>query len=116
MTVVYGEAGQGAHRFRPAGGGGAALAALIETVREGEELLIVNVAVRPAFQAAGTAVRLLRLAEELAARAGPAGHAALHQRAFRREHRLSTNGSGYAIEREEALERATIVHMVRPLA
>ena len=52
---------------------GSRLVALIETVPEGDCLLIENVAVLPAFQGRGFGTRLLKLAEELAASLGLAG-------------------------------------------
>ena len=46
---------------------GSRLVALIETVPEGDYLLIENVAVCPIYQGRGFGTRLLRLAEDLAA-------------------------------------------------
>ena len=89
------------------------LAALIETTREGDELLIVNVAVRPAFQGRGFGRRLLALAEEIAAEAGLTGTRLYTNKLF--EVNIALYRSlGYAVEREEALERAVVVHMVKP--
>ena len=113
MAVDYAEAVK-AHRFDllEADGG---LAALIETTPQDGELLIVNVAVRPGFQGRGFGVRLLKLAEGLAAEQGLRGTRLYTNRLFVENIRLYER-LGYAIEREEALGRATIVHMVRPLA
>ena len=60
------------HRFDLLVEGGK-LVALIETVPEGAELLIVNVAVDPARQREGLGIRLMRHAETLARAAGLTG-------------------------------------------
>jgi ribosomal protein S18 acetylase RimI-like enzyme len=100
------------HRFDLLEADGA-LAALIETTREGDELLIVNVAVRPAFQGRGLGKRLLALAETLAVEAGLKGTRLYTNKLF--EPNIALYRSiGYAVEREEVLERGTVVHMVKP--
>ena len=64
MTADYDAAVQ-SHRFDLAYLGGD-FVALIETVDEGETLLVENVAVAPAHQGQGLGTRLLALAEEMA--------------------------------------------------
>jgi ribosomal protein S18 acetylase RimI-like enzyme len=113
MTVDYAEA-LTRHRFDLLFVGGV-LAALIETVCEGDELLIENVAVRPAFQKRGFGRRLLALAEDLAAEAALKGTRLYTNKLFDENIRLYAF-LGYAIEREEALGDRTAVHMIKPLA
>jgi ribosomal protein S18 acetylase RimI-like enzyme len=64
MVADYDEAVKH-HRFDLLYVGGV-LAALIETVDEGDQLLIENVAVRPAFQGRGLGSRLMDQAEAIA--------------------------------------------------
>jgi GNAT superfamily N-acetyltransferase len=89
------------------------LAGLIEMIDEGEQLLVENVAIADAFQGRGLGVHLLAHADRTAARLG------------RPRLRLYTNrlfGSnvdyylrrGYAIDREEAVNGGTVVHMSKP--
>ena len=91
------------------------LAALIETVAEADHLLIENVAVSPAFQGHGLGRLLMAHAERLAAAAGYlevrlytnklfAANVSLYQRL------------GYRIDREEALNGGTAVHMSKALS
>jgi ribosomal protein S18 acetylase RimI-like enzyme len=112
MTVDYAEAMK-VHRFDLLEAGGE-LAALIETTPEGDELLIVNVAVRPRFQKRGFGVRLLRLAQTLAAGQGLNGTRLYTNKLFAENIRLYER-LGYAIEREEDMGVAVRVHMRRPL-
>ncbi|HXQ12468.1 MAG TPA: GNAT family N-acetyltransferase [Caulobacteraceae bacterium] len=91
------------------------LAALIETMPEGDELLIENVAVRPAFQGRGHGGRLLKLAEDMAAEAGLEGTRLYTNKLFEENIRLYAS-LGYTIEREETLGDRTAVHMVKRLA
>jgi ribosomal protein S18 acetylase RimI-like enzyme len=110
MTVDYAEAVL-AHRFDLLFAGGE-LAALIETVRDGDLLLIENVAVRPAFQRRGFGVRLLKLAEALAAAAGLAGTRLYTNQRFEENVRLYL-WLGYQVEREEARGGGITVDMVK---
>lgn len=110
MTVDYGCAVR-EHRFDLLHRDGV-LAALIETVPEGDCLLIVNVAVRPDYQGRGFGVRLLRLAEDLAAAAGLAGTRLYTNARFVENLRLYVS-LGYRVEREEALNGGVAVHMVK---
>jgi ribosomal protein S18 acetylase RimI-like enzyme len=111
MTVDYAEALKH-HRFDLLCIGDEAVA-LIETVALGDELLIENLAVRPASQGRGFGVRLMLLAEELAAEAGLKGTRLYTNRLFVANLRLYAS-LGYRVEREEALNGGVAVHMVKP--
>ncbi len=113
MRVDYDEAVQ-KHRFDLIHEGDV-LVALIETAREADHLLIVNVAVSPACQKRGLGRRLLAHAERLAIEAGY------------REIRLYTNSLmaenialyrrlGYRVDREEGELPRIQVHMSKRLA
>jgi ribosomal protein S18 acetylase RimI-like enzyme len=112
MTANYEEA-LAKHRFDLAYVDGS-LAALIETIREADHLLVENVAVSPSFQGRGLGRRLMAHAEQLAAASG-----------FR-EIRLYTNQRfvenielyrrlGYRVDREEVLPVGTVTHMSKKL-
>ena len=90
------------------------LAALIETIREPDHLLVESVAVSPAFQGRGLGRRLMAHAETLARSSG-----------FM-EIRLYTNQRfvenielyrrlGYHVEREEDVKVGIVVHMSKRL-
>ncbi|HWA61503.1 MAG TPA: GNAT family N-acetyltransferase [Caulobacteraceae bacterium] len=113
MTVDY-EAALRAHRFDLLFEGDDP-AALIETTPEGDRLLIVNVAVRPDRQGRGHGVRLLKLAEDLAAAAGLRGTRLYTNQRFEANIALYA-ALGYAVERDEALNGGVAVHMVKDLA
>ncbi len=108
MQVDYAQALQ-AHRFDLLYAG-EALAALIETVADGDRLLVVNVAVRPAFQGRGFGVRLMALAEQIASDAGLAGVRLYTNQRFAANIALYAS-LGYRIDREEALNGGVAVHM-----
>lgn len=112
MTVDYAQAVT-AHRFDLLEADGR-LAALIETTPQGEMLLIVNVAVRPDLQGRGYGVRLLKLAEALAAEAG-FGATRLYTHALFAENLRLYASLGYVVEREETLSGGVAVHMVKVL-
>ena len=76
----------------------------------GGHVLIENVAVRPEFQGRGFGVRLLTLAEELAAASGLAGTRLYTNKLFEVNIRLYAS-LGYQIEREEPINGAVRVHM-----
>jgi GNAT superfamily N-acetyltransferase len=113
MTVDY-DAAVHVHRFDLLYRG-RELAALIETVDEGDVLLVENVAVSPAEQGRGLGTRLLAQADDLARSQG------------KRCVRLYTNGLwtenirlylklGYGVDREEEVRPGLIrVHMSKPL-
>lgn len=111
MTVDYAEAVM-AHRFDLMDMDGRT-AALIETTPQGEELLIVNVAVHPDFQGQGLGRRMLAFAEDLARQAGLKGMRLYTNKAFAANIALYLS-VGYRVEREEARLGVT-VHMVKPL-
>ncbi len=90
------------------------LVGLIETAPEGDHLLIVNVAVRPAAQGRGFGKRLLAHAETLAAEVGLRGMRLYTNERFVENIRLYA-ALGYTVERTETLERGVVVHMVKPL-
>ena len=90
------------------------LAALIETTPQGEALLIVNVAVRPAFQGRGFGVRLLVLAEDLA-RASRLSMIRLYTNQLFAENIRLYASLGYEVEREEVLESGVRVNMRKSL-
>ncbi|MBI1200030.1 MAG: GNAT family N-acetyltransferase [Phenylobacterium sp.] len=113
MTVDYDVAVK-AHRFDLLFVGDR-LAALIETTPQGGDLLIVNVAVRPDQQGRGHGVRLLRLAEDLAAEAGLAGLRLYTNKLFTENIRLYAS-LGYAIESEDAANGGVRVNMRKPRA
>jgi ribosomal protein S18 acetylase RimI-like enzyme len=88
------------------------LAALIETVLRGGDLLIENVAVAPAFQKRGLGRLLIAHAERMAAQAGRAYVRLYTNSRFEENLRLYAS-LGYAVEREEALNGGIAVHMVK---
>ncbi|CAN5134605.1 GNAT family N-acetyltransferase [soil metagenome] len=108
MTVDYADA-VSRHRFDLLKAGDD-LAALIETTPDGDALLIVNVAVSPAFQGQGLGVRLLTWAEDLAAASGLKGTRLYTNARFTENLRLYA-ALGYRIDREEALNGGVAVHM-----
>lgn len=114
MEVDY-DAAVTAHRFDLLEIGGE-LAGLIETTPDGERLLIVNVAVKPAFQGRGLGVRLMKHAEALAADAGLSGTRLYTNRLFAQNVRLY-QALGYRIDDEEEVAPGVVrVNMSKPLA
>jgi len=112
MRVDYAEAVK-SHRFDLLYAGGH-LAALIETVVEGEAMLIVNVAVAPGMQGRGFGRLLLRHAEELAALSGCKRVRLYTNKLFTENIRLYEK-LGYRFDREEPLNSGIAVHMSKPL-
>uniref|UniRef100_B0T382 GCN5-related N-acetyltransferase n=1 Tax=Caulobacter sp. (strain K31) TaxID=366602 RepID=B0T382_CAUSK len=108
MTVDYADAVR-KHRFDLLFVGDD-LAALVETTPDGDHLLIVNVAVAPAFQGQGLGVRLLNWAEDLAAASGLEGTRLYTNARFTENLRLYA-ALGYRVDREEALNGGVAVHM-----
>jgi ribosomal protein S18 acetylase RimI-like enzyme len=102
------------HRFDLLETGGV-LAALIETTPQDDELLIVNVAVDPAFQGRGLGARLLKAAEALAVAEGLKGTRLYTNQRFAANLRLYA-ALGYVVEREEPLNGGVAVHMTKPRA
>jgi ribosomal protein S18 acetylase RimI-like enzyme len=100
------------HRFDLLYAGGN-LAALIETVPDGDYLLIENVAVAPGAQGRGYGKRLLQHAEELAAALRLKGTRLYTNKLFSENLRLY-EALGYRAEREEELNGGVAVHMSKP--
>jgi ribosomal protein S18 acetylase RimI-like enzyme len=98
------------------------LAGLIETKVEADHLLVVNVAVDPAFQGRGFGSRLMGLADAVAAGAGLARLRLYTNKKYVANLRLY-GALGYRVEREELYDGPgrtrdddVTVHMVKDLA
>ena len=91
------------------------LAALIETVPDGDHLLIENVAVAPGAQGRGFGRRLMKHAEDLAASSGLKGTRLYTNKLFTANLRLY-QALGYRVDREEALNGGIAVHMSKACA
>ena len=101
---------------------GSDLAGLIETKAEVDHLLVVNVAVHPAFQGRGFGVALMARADALAAEAGLARLRLYTNKKYTANLRLY-GALGYRVEREELYDGPgrtrdddVTVHMVKDLA
>ena len=93
-----------------------ALAALIETVDEGDQLLIENVAVRPAFQGRGLGSRLMAHAETIAGALGRT-RLRLYTNKLMAENIALYLRLGYRVDREaEGPPGLFRVHMSKALA
>ena len=97
------------------------LAGLIETKAEADHLLVVNVAVDPAFQGRGFGSRLMGLADAVAAGAGLAQLRLYTNKKYVANLRLY-GSLGYRVEREELYDGPgrtrdddVTVHMVKDL-
>jgi ribosomal protein S18 acetylase RimI-like enzyme len=109
MTADY-EAAVRAHRFDLLYVDGA-LAALIETVDEGDVLLVENVAVAPVHQGRGLGSRLLTLADEIAQSEGKRRVRLYTNKLWAENIRLYER-LGYRIDREEPVAPGLVrVHM-----
>jgi len=94
---------------------GARLVGLIETHAEGEELLIVNVAVEPDYQGRGLGVRLMRHAEAIACATGMGG-TRLYTNKLMATNITLYEALGYSLEKETLHDGGVVVvHMVRPI-
>ena len=100
---------------------GPELAGLIETKAEADHLLVVNVAVRPAFQGRGFGSRLMGRADAVAAEAGLARLRLYTNKKYTANLRLY-GALGYRVEREELYDGPgrtrdddVTVHMVKDL-
>jgi len=91
------------------------LVALIETERNDDHLLIVNVAVAPSHQKRGLGRRLLAHAESLA-REESLDTVRLYTNARMVENIALYRSLGYRIDREEPAGTSIQVHMSKPLA
>ena len=112
MTADY-EAAVAKHRFDLLYVDGT-LAALIETIREADHLLVENVAVSPAFQGRGLGRRLMDHAETLALASGYAEIRLYTNRRFVENIELYRR-LGYAVDREEDVRVGVVVHMSKRL-
>lgn len=91
------------------------LVGLIETVPEGDKLLIVNVAVEPDCQGRGLGVRLMRHAEMLARDAGLSG-TRLYTNKLMAANIALYEALGYSFDKETRHDGGIVaVHMTRPL-
>src|SRR3954468_7741495 len=90
------------------------LAALIETIREADHLLVENVAVSPSFQGRGLGRRLMAHAEMLARELGFATIRLYTNQRFA-ENIALYRGLGYRVDREEVLPVGTVTHMCKTL-
>lgn len=91
------------------------LAALIETVDEGNQLLIENVAVSPGHQGQGLGRRRLAHAEGLAVAQGYARIRLYTNQRFEENIALYRR-LGYRIDREEPVSAGVVTHMSKDLA
>lgn len=112
MTADYGAAVL-AHRFDLLHVDGR-LAALIETIREPDHLLVENVAVSPGFQGRGLGRRLMVHAESLAHELGFATIRLYTNQRFVENIALYRR-LGYRVDREEVLPVGTVTHMSKRL-
>lgn len=112
MTADYEEAVR-RHRFDLAHIDGT-LAALIETIREADHLLVENVAVSPSFQGRGLGRRLMAHAETLAAAMG-FGEIRLYTNQRFTQNIALYRKLGYRVDREEVLPVGTVTHMSKKL-
>jgi GNAT superfamily N-acetyltransferase len=114
MTADY-DAAVRSHRFDLLCVDGA-LAALIETVDEGDTLLVENVAVAPTRQGHGLGTRLLALADEIARSEGKRRVRLYTNRLWAENIRLYRK-LGYGVDREEQVAPGLVrVHMSKALA
>ena len=112
MTANYEEA-LARHRFDLAYIDGT-LAALIETIREADHLLVENVAVSPSFQGQGLGRRLMAHAEALARELGLATIRLYTNQRFAENIALYRK-LGYRVDREEVVPVGTVTHMSKRL-
>jgi GNAT superfamily N-acetyltransferase len=113
MRVDYAQAVK-IHRFDLLYAGGD-LAALIETVPDGEAMLIVNVAVATTMQGRGFGKLLLEHAEELASSLGLKRTRLYTNKLFAENLRLY-EAVGYRFDREEPLNSGVAIHMSKTIA
>ena len=94
---------------------GDALIGLIETIEQDDELLIVNVAIDPAWQGRGLGVRLMRHAEDIARGAGLSG-TRLYTNTLMAANIALYAALGYSVEKETRPgQGVVVVHMTRAL-
>ena len=112
MTANYEEALQ-RHRFDLLHIDGT-LAALIETIREPDHLLVENVAVSPAFQGRGLGRKLMEHAETLARALGFDTIRLYTNQRFTENIELYRK-LGYRVDREEPVPAGVVTHMSKKL-
>jgi GNAT superfamily N-acetyltransferase len=112
MTADY-DAAVARHRFDLLYVDGT-LAALIETIREADHLLVENVAVSPSFQGRGLGRKLMAHAEMLACELG-FGMIRLYTNQRFAENIALYRKLGYQVDREEALPVGVVTHMSKRL-
>jgi GNAT superfamily N-acetyltransferase len=112
MTANYEEA-VARHRFDLLHVDGT-LAALIETIREADHLLVENVAVLPSFQGRGLGRRLMAHAEVLARHLGFTMIRLYTNQRFAENIALYRK-LGYRVDREDVLAVGTVTHMSKRL-
>ena len=113
MRVDYAEAVK-THRFDLLYADGD-LAALIETVPDGDAMLIVHVAVATTMQGRGFGTLLLKHAEELASSLGLKRTRLYTNKLFAENLRLY-EALGYRFDREEPLNSGVAIHMSKTIA
>lgn len=92
------------------------LVGLIETVRQDEALMIVNVAIDPAQQGRGYGTLLMKHAEQLARNSALAA-TRLYTNKLMTENIALYTRLGYRVERETLRDPGTVVvHMMRPIS
>jgi GNAT superfamily N-acetyltransferase len=91
------------------------LAALIETIRRSDDILIENVAVDPSFQKRGYGRKLIAYVEQSAAEAG-INVVRLYTNAKFEENLRLYASLGYEVEREEPIPSSLIIYMAKRLA
>jgi len=91
------------------------LAAVIETVMEGDCLLIENIAVSPPHQGRGLGRRLMSHAETLAISLG-IGRLRLYTNKLFAENIEFYRGLGYGVDREEVMNGGVATHMSKTLS
>jgi len=109
MTADYEQAVR-AHRFDLLFAGNR-LAALVETLDEGDHWLIENLAVHPDFQGRGYGTRMLVYAENEAAESANIVEMWLYTNKLFAENIRFYLGHGYRIDREEPYKGGFITHM-----
>ena len=112
MTANYDEAVH-KHRFDLLHIDGS-LAALIETIRESDHLLVENVAVSPAFQGRGLGRKLMAHAETLAREQGFDTIRLYTNQRFVENIELYRK-LGYRVDREEVVPVGVVTHMSKKL-
>jgi ribosomal protein S18 acetylase RimI-like enzyme len=112
MTANYNEA-VGKHRFDLLYVDGT-LAALIETIREADHLLVENVAVSPDFQGRGLGRKLMAHAEVLARELGFDTIRLYTNQRFAENVALYRR-LGYQVDREEVVPVGVVTHMSKKL-